>query len=84
VNKKLLKLLLLKLLILGKLGIIAAVFTFGLAYFGVSKLLGFFIGLFCAFIITNNDEREFEDKAILNFPLSTYFRRSRPPRQPEE
>lgn len=77
------KLMLLKLFVLGEIGLLCLLPYFGLRYVGVEPMLAFFPVLLIVLIIYNGDEKEYRSKAILNFPASTYLRRPRPPQPPE-
>jgi hypothetical protein len=80
---KLFKLLLLKAWVIAQVLFVVAFPFFGLQLLGVNAWLAFFIGLALTLWIINTDDRDWKEKAILNFPLSAYSRRSRPPRPPK-
>jgi hypothetical protein len=81
---KLFKLLLLKAWVIAQILFVVAFPFFGLQLLGVNAWLAFFIGLAAALVVINSDPRDWKEKAILNFPLTTYYRRQRRQLPPEE
>lgn len=81
---KLFKLLLLKAWVIAQILFVVAFPFFGLQLLGVNAWLAFFIGLAVTLFVMNNDDRDWKEKGILNFPLATYSRRQRRQRPPLE
>lgn len=81
-KKKFFKLLVLKVLVLLEYGAVSAFPAAGAYFMGFNPWWGFLVGVIGTAVLVVQDDREWKEKRILTFPLSTYLREPPQPKPP--